>query len=167
MFCARFHILFYRQCFFRVGTVTNNGLQAVGRRYLHFRFLGTSERGCKHNSLTICINYAELYGAYLPHVCVFIMSSLHDVREMNAYWARHICLSVRLPFRLSICPLDSTWEPLDGFGWNLVRTLCHWGLPWNLTSRFLTIDNTDMADEQTCEVGSTLAPLAVGPYNDV
>jgi hypothetical protein len=24
-----------------------------------------------------------------------------------------------------------------------------------------------MADKQTCEVGSTLAPLAVGPYNDV
>jgi hypothetical protein len=24
-----------------------------------------------------------------------------------------------------------------------------------------------MANEQTCEVGSTLAPLAVGPYNDI
>jgi hypothetical protein len=24
-----------------------------------------------------------------------------------------------------------------------------------------------MADEQTCEVGSTLFPLAVGPYSDV
>jgi hypothetical protein len=24
-----------------------------------------------------------------------------------------------------------------------------------------------MADEQTCEMGSTQAPLAIGPYNDV
>jgi hypothetical protein len=30
-----------------------------------------------------------------------------------------------------------------------------------------TIGNTNMADEKTCEVGSTLVPLAVGPYNDV
>lgn len=27
--------------------------------------------------------------------------------------------------------------------------------------------NTNMADEGTFEVGSTLAPLATGPYNDV
>jgi hypothetical protein len=33
--------------------------------------------------------------------------------------------------------------------------------------QFPTIGNTNMADEQTCEVGSTLAPLAVGPCNDV
>jgi hypothetical protein len=26
--------------------------------------------------------------------------------------------------------------------------------------------NTNMADEQTCEVGSTIAPLAVGPISD-
>jgi hypothetical protein len=30
-----------------------------------------------------------------------------------------------------------------------------------------TIGNTRMADERTCEVESTLAPHAIGPYNDV
>lgn len=29
------------------------------------------------------------------------------------------------------------------------------------------IGNTNMADEQTCDVGSTLAPLSTAPYNDV
>jgi hypothetical protein len=33
--------------------------------------------------------------------------------------------------------------------------------------QFSTVGNMNMADEQTCEVGSTLAPLAIGPYNDV
>jgi hypothetical protein len=32
--------------------------------------------------------------------------------------------------------------------------------------QFPTIGDTNMADEQTCEMGSTLAPLAVGSYND-
>jgi hypothetical protein len=27
-----------------------------------------------------------------------------------------------------ICPHDSTQEPLEGFGWNIVWRLCHWGL---------------------------------------
>jgi hypothetical protein len=36
------------------------------------------------------------------------MRSLHDVLEINAYRAGHVCLSV--------CPHDSTREPLDGCG---------------------------------------------------
>jgi hypothetical protein len=43
-----------------------------------------------------------------------ITRSLHDLHEMNAYRAGHACLSV--------CLYDSTREPLDGFGLNLVRT---------------------------------------------
>jgi hypothetical protein len=32
---------------------------------------------------------------------------------------------------------------------------------------FPTLGNTNMAGQQTCEVGSTLVPLAAEPYNDV
>jgi hypothetical protein len=43
------------------------------------------------------------------------------LHEMNAFWTQHVCLSV-CP---SICERDSTREPLDGFGLNLVWPLCH------------------------------------------
>jgi hypothetical protein len=47
--------------------------------------------------------------------CVFlIVRSLYDV---------HIGLI------MSVCPYDSNREPPDGFGWNLVWTLCHWNGP--------------------------------------
>jgi hypothetical protein len=39
--------------------------------------------------------------------------------------------------------------------------------PYNRTFQFPKIGNTNMADEQTCEVESTLAPLAIGSHNDV
>jgi hypothetical protein len=29
---------------------------------------------------------------------------------------------------MSVCPHDSTQELVDGFGLNMVWTLCHWGL---------------------------------------
>jgi hypothetical protein len=32
---------------------------------------------------------------------------------------------------------------------------------------FPTTGNNNMVGKQTCEVGLTLAPLAIGPYNDV
>jgi hypothetical protein len=58
--------------------------------------------------------------------CNFVITrSLHHVHETNACRADHVCLSVRLH--------DSTREPLDGFGWNLVWTLCHWFLTNNRT----------------------------------
>lgn len=41
------------------------------------------------------------------------------------------------------------------------------GKPKNLTFMFPTISNTNMADEETSEVGSTLVPLAIGKYSDV
>jgi hypothetical protein len=37
---------------------------------------------------------------------VFIMRSLHKVHSKNALWSGRVCLSV--------CPHDSTGEPLDG-----------------------------------------------------
>jgi hypothetical protein len=94
---------------------------------------------------------------------VITMCSSHDVHEMNAYRAGHVCLSVRL----CVCPHNSTREPLNGFGWILVWKLCHWGLPYNRTFQFSAIGNTNIADEQTREIGSTLAPLAIGPYSNV
>jgi hypothetical protein len=30
--------------------------------------------------------------------------------------------------KMSVCPHDLTRESLDAYGWNLVWTLCHWGL---------------------------------------
>jgi hypothetical protein len=65
------------------------------------------------------------------------MRSLHDVYGMNAYRAGHVCLSV--------WPHDSTRERLDGFGWNLVWTLCLWGVPKIV--KFPVIGNANMADE--------------------
>jgi hypothetical protein len=41
--------------------------------------------------------------------------------------------------RPSICLHDSTREPLDGLGWNLIMVLCHSGLPQNSTFKCPTI----------------------------
>jgi hypothetical protein len=41
----------------------------------------------------------------------------------------HIRLALFI--RLSVCLHYSTWELLDGFGWNYVWTLCHWVLLQN------------------------------------
>jgi hypothetical protein len=75
---------------------------------------------------------------------------------MNAYRAGHVYLSAQLnsktstqiwvKFGMDIMPLGTTLKPYFSIS---------------------TIGNTNMADEQTCEVGSTLAPLAMGPYSDV
>jgi hypothetical protein len=62
---------------------------------------------------------------------------------------------------MSVCPHDSTREPLDGFGWNLVWTLCHWGLPKNRTFQLSTFGNTNIAEKQVCEVGLTLATCSI------
>lgn len=40
---------------------------------------------------------------------------------------------------LSVCPHDSTRTPLDGFGLNLVWTLCHWRLPLTRPFNFLQL----------------------------
>jgi hypothetical protein len=39
-----------------------------------------------------------------------------------------------------------------------------WGPPENRTFQFCEIGNTDMVGEQTCEMGSTLAPLTTVTY---
>jgi hypothetical protein len=37
----------------------------------------------------------------------------------------------------------------------------------NIYFNIRTVSNTNMADEQTCEVGSTIVQLGVGPNSDV
>jgi hypothetical protein len=79
------------------------------------------------------------------------MRSLRDMHELNTYMADHV--------RLTVCPHDLVQEPLGQFGYYLVWTLCHHRLVSNRTFRVPTIGSTNMADAQTCEVVSTLAPL--------
>jgi hypothetical protein len=60
--------------------------------------------------------------------------------------------------------LENRWTNLNEilYGRYAIR-VC----PKNRIFKFSTISDTNMAGKQTCEVGSTLAPLAVGPYSDV
>jgi hypothetical protein len=79
--------------------------------------------------------------------------SLHDVHEMGPYTGSAV--SVRPSVRM-------IRETLDGFWWNLVWTLCHWGFPQTRTFLLPTTRNTNMADKRTCEAGKTLASPNTG-----
>jgi hypothetical protein len=61
-----------------------------------------------------------------------------------------------------VCPHDSTRELLDGFKFSMDVML----LETTLYSyfKFTTIDNTNMVDERTCEVGATLLHLNIESY---
>jgi hypothetical protein len=72
------------------------------------------------------------------------MRSLHEMHGENALCAGRVCPSV--------CPHDSTREPLDGLGLNLVRLLCHSRLPQNRTFEYPTIGDNKIADEKIREV---------------
>jgi hypothetical protein len=88
---------------------------------------------------------------------VFAKSFLHYVHAVNLYKADHICLSVRLSQH------ENRSTDLDEMCCGRHATeIC----PRNRTFQFPAFGNTVMADEETCEVGSTLVPLAVGQYND-
>jgi hypothetical protein len=85
------------------------------------------------------------------------MHSLQDVHEMNAYRAGHVDLSVHM------IQLENCWMDLDEI-WYGSYTIGDYP---SHTFQFSTIGNTNMVVKQTCEVGSTLAPFAIGPYSDV
>jgi hypothetical protein len=72
------------------------------------------------------------------------MRSLHVVHEMNAYRAGHVSVY------LSVC---------------MIQLKKHY--PKIVLFNFSTTCNINMAEEQTCEVGSTLVPLAIGPQSDI
>jgi hypothetical protein len=57
---------------------------------------------------------------------------------------------------LSVYPFEKCWMDLD-------EILCG----RYQTFQSPTICNTNMADEEICDVGSTLAPLEINPHNDV
>jgi hypothetical protein len=84
------------------------------------------------------------------------MRSLNDVQKINAYKTGHACLSVCL----------SAWFNSRTAG-RIWMKFCMDIMPLETTFQFSTIGNTNMPDEQTCEVVTTLAPLAVGSYSDV
>jgi hypothetical protein len=81
------------------------------------------------------------------------MRSLLDVLAINAYRADQVCLYVR------IIQLENRWTDLD-------YILCGHYAIW-ISFKFPTISNNNMGDEQTCDLRSTLAPLAVGLYIDI
>jgi hypothetical protein len=79
-----------------------------------------------------------------------ILRSLHDVHEMNEKG-----LTITICPRLNSRTARRTWIKS---GMDV--------MPLGFTIQ-LVISNTNMADERTCEVGSTLAPLTTGSYNDI
>jgi hypothetical protein len=72
------------------------------------------------------------------------MRSLHEVHGENALWADRVCPSV--------CPHDSTREPVDGLRLNFVWVLCHWGVPNNRTFKHPTIGDNKIAYEEIRQV---------------
>jgi hypothetical protein len=74
---------------------------------------------------------------------------------MNAYRVGHVCLHVRMIL------LENRWTDLDEIWYGRYANGDY------RTFHCPTISNTNMADEQTCKVGSKLAPVAIGPCNDV
>jgi hypothetical protein len=72
---------------------------------------------------------------------------MRKVHREKASWAGR--------FRLSVYPHDSTGEPLNGLGRDLIRVLCHWALPQNHTLVYPTNGITRMADKGEREVGPT------------
>jgi hypothetical protein len=90
------------------------------------------------------------------YLCIISLLCVTTVIEYYAFLAQ--CMCEMNTYRAAhVCPHDSIYEPLDGHGCNLVWKLCHWGLLYNLTFQFPAFSNTNMADEQTCEVRSTLS----------
>jgi hypothetical protein len=78
------------------------------------------------------------------------MRSLHNVHEMNAYRVGHVCLSIRM------IQLENHWMDLDEIWYGRYAI-------GDYPKLYFTIfynRNTNMVDEQTCEVRSILAPLA-------
>lgn len=76
---------------------------------------------------------------------VIFVPSLREVTEMNAGWADRFGLSVR------IIKTENCWI-------NLHEIRCeHYAQ--NRTFQFTKIANTNMADQQNCEMWSILAPL--------
>lgn len=71
------------------------------------------------------------------------MPSLCDVHDINAYRVDHVR------------PHDSNRESVYGLRLNLISTLCYYRLPQTRAFQFPPIDNTNMADERTSEMGMT------------
>jgi hypothetical protein len=97
----------------------------------------------------------------IPSNCdsLLFIHYLHNMHEMNACGTGHVYLS--------ICAHDCTSELLDAFQWNLMWMICIGGYSKFVLLNFPTLSNMKMANEQTCEVGMTLAPPNVGTYNNV
>jgi hypothetical protein len=82
------------------------------------------------------------------------------MHNMNAYWADGVCLSV---CRSEWFNSRTAEQSLMKFGMNIMQLKA----TKNSNFEFPTIGNTNMADERTCEVGSTLELLNIGSCNNV
>jgi hypothetical protein len=71
-----------------------------------------------------------------------------------------------MPIRPSVCPYDSTREPVDGSTWNPVWTFCYRKLPNIDTFNFLqSIIPTQRKNERTCQVRATTGPVDIRPFS--
>jgi hypothetical protein len=61
------------------------------------------------------------------------------------------------------CPKISTRELLHGLWWNLICALCRWISLRIHSSWFPKVANYNMAETETCEVGTTVATIATPP----
>jgi len=83
---------------------------------------------------------------------LLITYSSHDVHEMNAYRTGCVCPYdltqtaglILMKYRIDIMTLGSTLKSYF---------------------RFPTVGDPNMAEQQTCELRSTITPLTIGPYN--
>jgi hypothetical protein len=91
--------------------------------------------------------------------------SLCSVNELNAYRAGHACLSLCMYVCIcvSVCvlmiQLKNCWRKLDD--------IMPLGTSLKLYFLIFCNSNTNIVDEQTYGVGSTLVPHTVEPYSDV
>jgi hypothetical protein len=81
------------------------------------------------------------------------MHYLHDVHEINADRAQHVCFFVRM------IQFQNLWRTWVKFFYGHYATA-------NYPKTYFSI-SYNMADEQTCEVRSTLAPHPEGPHSGV
>jgi hypothetical protein len=101
-----------------------------------------------YGNLSVGIPHTEFPSQSLPRAGKHVKRLLLCVLCTMCMNGTHYGLAV------SVCPHESTREPLDGLEWSLVWRLCHWGIRRNRIFKFPTIDNNKMADEETGETGN-------------
>jgi hypothetical protein len=69
---------------------------------------------------------------------------------------------MKLPWCLSVCFLQITFEPIDRLSWNSTGKSCHWRWPRRHNSYFRSFNHSKIADVQTDEMDAKLVTFNVG-----